>query len=335
VISEETVLAILQSPPGVLFAAAILDFALGDPWGWPHPVRVMGWAISQYRRWAWHRLKAPWLLKIAGIGLALGLVLGSASIAWAIVRGAYRWTSFGWSIEVILLASCFAGRSLRAAAEDVLKPLKAGSLQKARSTLSQYVGRDTKNLSETEILRAILETVAENATDGVMAPLFYGILGLVFPQIGSVPFAIAYKAASTLDSMVGYRDEPYTHLGWFSAKLDDVLTWLPCRLNVITLGAISGRIIAVWRLCQRDAHKDPSPNSGWSECAYAAILGVQLGGLNTYRGVLKLKPLLGKPRRPITPERIQLALRLMRNSFITWVVYAIAVWFIYLEVNGK
>jgi adenosylcobinamide-phosphate synthase len=334
-ISEQTALALLQSAPGVLLAAAILDFVLGDPWGWPHPVRVMGWAISQYRQWAWHHFKAPFLLKIAGIGLALGLVLGSGLSTWAIIRGAYRWTAFGWSIEVILLASCFAGRSLRAAAEDVLKPLRVGALQKTRSTLSQYVGRDTKNLSETEILRAILETVAENATDGVMAPLFYAILGLAFSQIGPAPFAVAYKAVSTLDSMVGYRDEPYTHLGWFSAKLDDVLTWLPCRLNVMTLGAISGKIEAVWRLCQRDARKDPSPNSGWSECAYAAILGVQLGGLNSYRGVLKLKPLLGKPRRPITPERIQLALRLMRNSFVTWVVFAIAVWFICLEVSGR
>jgi adenosylcobinamide-phosphate synthase len=126
--------------------------------------------------------------------------------------------------------------------------------------------------------------------------------------------------------MVGYRDEPYTHLGWFSAKLDDLLTWLPCRLNVITLGAISGKMRTVWKTCQRDARKDPSPNSGWSECAYAAILGVQLGGLNTYQGVLKLKPLLGKPNRPITAERIHYALRLMRNSFVTWTVAATALW---------
>jgi adenosylcobinamide-phosphate synthase len=331
VISEQTVLAILQSAPGVLFAAAVLDFVLGDPWGWPHPVRAMGWAIAQYRQWAWRCFKQPIALKIAGVGLALGLVFGSASMAWAIIRSAYRWTPWGWSLEVILLASCFAGRSLRSAAEEVLKPLQSGSLQKARSTLSHYVGRDTDKLSKAEILRAILETVAENATDGVMAPLFYAILGLAFPQIGPVPFAIAYKAASTLDSMVGYRDEPYTHIGWFSANLDDVLTWLPCRLNVFTLGAISGKIQAVWRLCQRDAYKDPSPNSGWSECAYAAILGVQLGGLNTYRGVLKLKPFLGRSYRPITSERIQYALRLMRNSFVTWVAFAIAFWFIELD----
>jgi adenosylcobinamide-phosphate synthase len=338
-VSEQFVLGILQSPPGVLSAAAILDFLLGDPWGWPHPVRVMGWAINHYQQWAFRFFKTPLLQKIAGVGLGLGLVLGSALMAWAIVRCSYRWTPWGWSVEVIMLASCFAGRSLRAAAEGVLRPLKARARSKARAVLSQYVGRDTRNLSELEILRAVLETVAENATDGVMAPLFYAILGLVFLKIGPVPFAIAYKAASTLDSMVGYREKPYTHLGWFSANLDDLLTWLPCRLNVLTLGIISGKLQAVWQVCRQDARKDPSPNSGWSECAYAAILGVQLGGLNTYRGVLKLKPLLGKPKHPITPERIQLALRLMRNSFITWLVAAIELWSIcskygYFKVAG-
>ena len=328
---SEKLILLLQSPPGVLGAAAILDFILGDPWGWPHPVRLMGWIIQQYQHWALRYFKAPLQLKIAGVGLALGLVFGSGLAAWAIVQSGYKWTPWGWSIEVILLASCFAGRSLRDAAEAVLKPLKAGSLTKARSVLSQYVGRETQNLTEREILRAVLETVAENATDGVMAPLFYAILGLVFPVIGPVPFVMAYKAASTLDSMVGYREEPFTHLGWCSAKLDDLLTWVPCRLNVLTLGAISGELRAVWALCQRDARKDPSPNSGWSECAYAAILSVQLGGLNTYKGVLKLKPLLGSARRPITPERVQLALRLMRNSFITWLAIAIALWIIALE----
>ena len=329
--SAKFILDLLQSPPGVLGAAAFLDFILGDPWGWPHPVRVMGWLIQLYQRWICRLLKTPWQLKVAGAGLAIGLVLGSGLVAWAIVQVAYKWSPWGWSIEVILLASCFAGRSLRAAAEAVLRPLKAGSLSKARSVLSLYVGRETQNLTEREILRAVLETVAENATDGVMAPLFYAMLGLVFPQIGPVPFAIAYKAASTLDSMVGYREEPFTHLGWCSAKLDDLLTWVPCRLNVLTLGAISGELRSIWTLCERDAHQDPSPNSGWSECAYAAILSVQLGGLNTYRGVLKLKPLLGDARRPITAERIQLALRLMRNSFIAWLAVTVALWILTLE----
>ena len=188
------------------------------------------------------------------------------------------------------------------------------------------MGRDTETLSEPEVLRAVLETVAENTTDGVMAPLFYAIVGIAIPGVGAVPLALAYKAASTLDSMVGYREPPYTDLGWFSAHCDDVLTWLPCRCTVLTLGFISGQMQHVGSLCRRDAHKDPSPNAGWSECAYAAILGVRMGGINWYRGTVKFKPYLGNNSRPITPERIQLALRLTRNCFLLWVAIATLLW---------
>jgi adenosylcobinamide-phosphate synthase len=315
----------LYSGSGLLVAAALLDFLLGDPWGWPHPVQAMGWVINHTARWLTSTIMSPACQRIAGVFLGLGLVIGSALASWGLLRIATDlWPPCGWVMEVILLASCFAGRSLRSAAESVLLALKTQPIAVAQQTLSRYVGRDTDELSELEILRAILETVAENSTDGVMAPLFYAILGLALP-IGPVPLAMAYKAASTLDSMVGYREAPYTHIGWFSAKLDDVLTWVPCRLNVLTLGLVSGRLQAVWQCCQRDARQDPSPNSGWSECAYAAILEVQLGGLNAYRGVIKVKPLLGKAYRPVTPERIYLALRLMRNSFLLWVLLALVI----------
>lgn len=319
----EAVATLLQTSAATLAIAAVLDFVIGDPWGWPHPVQAMGWVIHQGCSASWRWIKRPLGLRIAGVGLGLGLVLGSAALAWTIVHFTVQlWAPAGSCLQVILLASCFAGRSLRDAATDVLDKLKTGSLEETRLALSRYVGRDTAELSEAEILRAVLETVAENSTDGVMAPLFYAAVGSFLPT-GPLPLAIAYKAASTLDSMVGYRDTPYKDLGWFSAKLDDVLTWVPCRLNVITLGLISGKMQTVWHLCRQDANKDASPNSGWSECAYAAILGVQLGGFNTYKGVVKFKPLLGKPYRAITPERIGLALRLMRNSFILWLAIAV------------
>jgi len=212
---------------------------------------------------------------------------------------------------------------LRDAAQTILESLQTQDLETTRKQLAMYVGRDTASLSEPEILRAVLETVAENATDGVLAPLFYAILGAVL-GIGSVPLAFAYKAASTLDSMVGYRDAPYTYIGWFSAKTEDLLTWLPCRLTVLTLALFSGRPLYVWQACCRDAPQDPSPNSGWSECAYAAALDVQLGGENTYRGVIKSKPRLGNAIQPITSERIYMALRLTRYSFLVWLIGAIA-----------
>lgn len=304
--------------------AAIVDFAVGDPWNWPHPVRFMGWAIDGYRRVALRYLQSPGVLKLAGIGLTLLLVVGSGAIALGLIYLADRvHPGLGLVVQVGLLASCFAGRSLRDAAEEVLLPLAQGDLERARSCLSRYVGRDTEQLSEAEVLRAVLETVAENGVDGVMAPLFWAIVGS-FTGLGAVPVAIGFKAASTLDSMVGYREAPYTDLGWCSAKTDDVLTWLPCRLTVLTLGLLAGRPREVWMQCAKDGRQDPSPNSGWSECAYAAVLGVQLGGFNTYRGIPKLKPLLGEARRSITAAVVRQALGLNRACFLSWLSLACA-----------
>lgn len=330
------------SPPIALFVlaiAALIDYAIGDPWGWPHPVRVMGWAIARYQEVVFRYFKSPVGQRVAGVGLGLGLVIGSGLVGWAIATGT-TWVHpfLGIVVQSILLASCFAGRSLRAAAEEVLQPLASGDLEGARTRLSFYVGRDTENLSEPEILRAVLETVTENATDGVMAPLFYALVGAALPGVGAVPLAIAYKAASTLDSMVGYKEAPYTHLGWFSARMEDVLTWLPCRLVVLTLALLSGKPGYVWRLCRRDAIADASPNSGWSECAYAAVLGVQVGGSNTYRGVVKHKPLLGEPIQAITPERIHQALQLTRINFLLWLslgIGSLILWFGVVSSTGE
>jgi adenosylcobinamide-phosphate synthase len=307
----------------VLTIAALLDFQIGDPQSWLHPVQVMGWGIQRYSNFVWKRLRQPIAQRAAGVGLAIGLIAGSGVAGWLAVRAAamlHFW--LGIAIASILLASCFAGRSLRAAADDVLQPLAAGDLVAARSQLSRYVGRDTEHLSEPEILRAVLETVTENATDGVMAPLFWAIVG-AFTPIGSAPLALAYKAASTLDSMVGYKEAPYTHLGWFSARFEDGLTWLPCRLTVLTLALVSGKPQQVWQICRRDAPQDPSPNAGWSECAYAAILGVQVGGTNRYRGVVKHKPLLADAIHPITIDRIQQAMQLTRAGFLIWLTIAV------------
>jgi adenosylcobinamide-phosphate synthase len=303
----------------ILVFAALLDYGIGDPWGWPHPVRGMGWAIATSTQFVLQHYKLPGLLRFAGIVLGLSVILGSGIGGWGIVHVSV-WIDpiVGGGVSSILLASCFAGRSLRAAADDVLQPLQEGDLPQARLRLQQYVGRDTDRLDEPEILRAVLETVTENAIDGVTAPLFYALLGAFVPRMGSVPLALAYKAASTLDSMVGYRTPPYTHLGWFSARCEDGLTWLPCRLTVLTLALISGKPRTVWRICRRDASIDPSPNSGWSEAAYAAILGVQVGGTNWYRGIPKQKPLLGDPHQEIAPVHIRQALQLTRSCVLLW-----------------
>ncbi|AUT01426.1 cobalamin biosynthesis protein [Nostoc sp. CENA543] len=310
----------------ILILAAILDYLIGDPWGWPHPVQMMGWVISRLSKLFLQFCHKPFTQRLVGIILAVILIIGSGGVGWVVIYIA------GWlhpllaiAVQVILLASCFAFRSLRNAAVDVLTPLTAKDLPLARQKLSLYVGRDTENLSESEILRAVLETVTENATDGVTSPLFYAIVGACIPGLGAAPLALAYKASSTLDSMVGYRELPYTYIGWCSARLEDCLTWLPCRLTVLTLGLLSGKPGYVCRICRRDAKADPSPNSGWSECVYAAILGVQMGGTNWYRGVPKPKPLLGDPIHPIQPIHINQALQLTRYCFLLWLGIAIAI----------
>lgn len=303
----------------LLGGAALLDYLIGDPWSWPHPVQFMGWVISAYSRGVLAWLKSPWALRLAGVVLTLLVILGSGAIAFGLVwLGDRLHPLLGLLLAIILLASCLAGRSLRDAALNVLTPLQQGDLEESRSRLSRYVGRDTDQLSEVEILRAVLETVTENAVDGVMGPLFYAILGALIHPMAAVALAMGYKAASTLDSMVGYRRAPYTDLGWCSARLEDILTWLPCRLTVLTLALWSRRPRHVLRLCRRDAIADPSPNSGWSECIYAAVLGVQVGGDNIYRGVITSKPLLGDPVRPITPTVIQEAIALTRLCLFLW-----------------
>jgi adenosylcobinamide-phosphate synthase len=310
----------------IIMIAAFLDYQIGDPQNWLHPVQVMGSAIGHYTQIIFTSLKNPVTQKIGGIVLAIGLIFCSGFISGLLIKTvkilpvpAPLLIILQITLESVLLASCFAGRSLRDAAVDVLQPLQQGEVIEARQRLSRYVGRDTEDLSIPEIYRAILETVTENATDGVMAPLFYALLGIIFSPLGSIPLVFAYKAASTLDSMVGYRELPYTHLGWFSAKLEDILTWFPCRLTVITIAILSGKPRSVWQICQRDAIHDPSPNAGWSECAYAAALGVQLGGINRYRGVTQPKPLLGDSIHEITPAIIHQALRLTRWSFLIWI----------------
>ena len=316
----------LSSSWFILVLAAIWDYIIGDPRSWIHPVQVMGWIVQNSSQLSIKLISNKLLRRLAGIILGLSLILGSATVGWSLIKiTTHLNLVLGIVAQILLLASCFAGKSLRVAAEDVLQPLEESDLKTARSQLSMYVGRDTDQLSPSEILRAILETVAENAVDGVTAPLFYAIVGSLIPGLGAVPLALAYKAASTLDSMIGYLREPYTDLGWFSAQLEDRLTWLPCRLTVLTLALCSSKPRQALAICRRDGVLDPSPNSGWSESIYAAILGVQLGGVNSYEGVVKEKPLLGNCDHEITPALIKQALALTRYCFLWWLAIAIII----------
>ena len=194
----------------------------------------------------------------------------------------------------------------------ILKEVKKDSIVEARKQLSKIVGRDTQNLTKNRIIAAATESIAENTNDGIVAPLFYLILG------GPV-LAIAYKSINTLDSMVGYKDEKYLHFGWFPAKLDDIANFIPARISgfLISISSlISGRMgfKEPFKTMLRDGQKHPSPNSGLSEAAMAGALGIRLGGTSSYNGKVSTKPYIGEGRRNMQPSLITEALTI---SFIS------------------
>jgi adenosylcobinamide-phosphate synthase len=294
---------------GALVLACVLDAALGDPRWLPHPVRLMGrlaaWYERRIRRIVSHR---PGELA-AGLVLAVGLPAVSYGMAWLVIALASRLDAVvGQGVEVFLAFTTLAARDLVDHASAVVAALDRHDHVEARRAVGLMVGRDTMRLDEPEIVRATLESVAENASDGIIAPLLYLALG-------GVPLAMAYKAINTLDSMVGYRTERYLRFGWASARLDDLANLLPARLTGLLLVGAAPVVglspSSTWRTLWRDGHRHPSPNSGYPEAAVAGALGVQLGGRNFYGGVERAQPVLGEPRRPLERQQIVVAVRLV------------------------
>jgi adenosylcobinamide-phosphate synthase len=191
-------------------------------------------------------------------------------------------------------------------------------VDEARQAVGLIVGRETATLSESEIVRATVETVAESTCDGVVAPLF-------FLAVGGAPLAWAYKTVNTLDSMIGHPEPPFRHIGWASARLDDVMNWLPARVTGLLIVAAAGlrylslaRLRQAWMVLRRDGGRHPSPNSGRPEAAMAGALQIQLGGMNVYDGVVRARPTIGQAGRSLTPELIPEALSLM------WIAFALS-----------
>lgn len=295
----------------VLLPAVVLDLLLGDPHWMPHPVRWMGRTISALERLL-RRLFPKTAAGERGAGIVLALALpalfggGSALMLWGMGR-LNPWLS--WAVQLWFTYQLLAARSLQTESMAVYYPLKEHDLERARQAVSRIVGRDTQALDETGVAKAAVETVAENTCDGVTAPL-------IFLFLGGLPAGMAYKAVSTLDSMVGYKNDKYRWFGWASARLDDLLNFIPARLSglFLCLGAAllpgcSGR--RAWTIFWRDRKKHASPNSAHTEAACAGALEVQLAGDASYFGKLVHKPTLGDPIRPVEPEDIPRACRLM------------------------
>lgn len=292
-----------QQNGGQVAAALLLDAVFGEPPAAVHPTVWMGRLISLVEKRALE-LEGARPRRLAGFLLALSLpslVFVSTRKLLGAVPGSLR-----WMIGAALLSTTLSMRGLAEAARDVERVLEDGRLLQARERVGHLVGRDTDGLSEPEVCRAALESVAENTSDGVIAPMFYGVLF-------GTPGALAYKAVNTLDSMVGYRQPPYADLGWAAARLDDLANLAPSRITMFSTAAISGRPLLTLLSALDYGPLTASPNAGMAEAAFAGALGVRLGGANSYGGVLREGPILGDGRVP-APEDIRGALRLMRRS---------------------
>jgi adenosylcobinamide-phosphate synthase len=278
--------------------AVLIDSIIGDPPSWPHPVKWIGSGISRFEK-KWNRGK---FRKEKGMMMVLFIITVTFFITILLVWCFYQiHVIAGIVLESILIATTIAQKGLKDAALEVYTPLQKGDFKEARLKLSYIVGRDTETLGEEELVRGTVETVAENTSDGVTAPLFWGL-------IGGAPLALVYRAINTCDSMVGYKNEKYREFGWAAARLDDVVNWLPSRLTgfliLIVHQPTHMKVTKAWEILFRDATKHPSPNSGWLEASVASLLGVQLGGINYYKGVISNRAKMGNPIVPLNKNHI-------------------------------
>lgn len=293
----------------IIPVAVLLDWLIGDPRWLPHPVvaigRLIAWLEPRLRRLVPSELLGGLLLLVLTVAITVavaGLLLGGAYVL-------HRYA--GLAVAVIFSWLCLAARSLQGESALVARALSAGDLPLARQQLSCIVGRDTANLTAEEVWRGAVETVAENSSDGVIAPL-------LCLMIGGPLLALAYKAVNTLDSMVGYRNERYLYFGRASARCDDLANLLPARLTgllmILAAPLVGLSLPGAWRIMRRDGGNHASPNSGIPEAAAAGALGVQLGGTNSYFGKAVVKPTIGDPLRPLDRAAWAGTVRLMYGA---------------------
>jgi adenosylcobinamide-phosphate synthase len=293
-------------------AALLLDALFGEPPEALHPTVWMGRVISAFESAALEA-KGPGPRYLWGIVLALSLpTMVFTTLRWLMDLTPRRPR---WILEAALISTTLSMRGLGEAAATVERELRAGDLEQARASAARLVGRDTADLPASEVARAAVESVAENTSDGVVAPMLYGLL------FGG-PGALAYRTVNTLDSMVGYRIHPYAELGWASARLDDLANLAPARLTALMVAGVSGRPLHTLGIARRYGPLTSSPNAGRSEAAFAGALGCRLGGSNSYGGAIREGPVLGEGSPP-GPEEIRHSVRLMRRCCALFVAAAL------------
>ena len=299
-----------------VLAGFLIDCVLGDPYWLPHPVVLIGKLISALERFL--RRRMPNRLRAAGTILAILVPLISAAVVFGILFGCWMlhpWVYFG--VSCILCWQALAARCLQKEAYKVVKALETDGLDAGRKQVGMLVGRDTETLSETQVLKATVETVAENTSDGVIAPMLYLML---FGAVGG----FFYKAINTMDSMVGYKNETYIDFGRAAAKLDDAANYIPARLSALGMIAAAGLIGLdaknARRIWKRDRRNHASPNSAQTESVCAGALHVQLGGGASYFGVWVEKPTIGDADRAIERADVKRSCRLLYGTSILWLV---------------
>lgn len=272
----------------------VLDFIIGDPYNPFHPVRIIGTLGSGFENITRKIFKN---LKVSGLVTWIGVVLITFLVNFLIVKLAFNISAvFGVIVEGVLLYFCISSKGLKVEGLKVIKILESGDIEGARNQLSYIVGRDTSSLDEEGITRAVIETVAENTSDGIISPLLFGALG-------GAPLAMAYKAVNTCDSMFGYKNDKYRDFGFASAKMDDLFNYIPARLTGYFV-VIASFILGLdyknsYRIYKRDRYNHTSPNSAHPEAAVSGALGVRLGGANYYFGKLVEKPTIGDKNKEI------------------------------------
>ncbi len=289
--------------------AIVLDTLIGDPRTKWHPVVLIGTLIAVLEARLLNPAAAPGAKRLAGLVLVALVLAASYAAAWLLISSLadlHPLAALGGS--ALLLSFAITPRSLAAAGREIQACLEAGDIDAARRKVAWIVGRDTDRLDTAEITRATVETVAENITDGIIAPLFYAALG-------GAPLAILYRAVNTLDSMVGYKNDKYRDFGLVAAKTDDAFNFIPARITglLVVAAAFLLRYDAggALRAIRQDAARHPSPNSGIPEAGVAGALGIRLGGLNYYGGVPSLRATMGEGRVPLAPGHIAGAVRIM------------------------
>ena len=301
-----------------MLAGFLMDLLLGDPYWLPHPIRLIGnWISFLEKRLLGSKTEekhtTPEQEQRRGMLLVLAVLSSTVFVTAVLLLGAYRLHPYlGVVIESIMTYQILATKCLQVESMKVYQELKKGDIAASRKVVSMIVGRDTECLDETGVAKAAIETVAENTSDGVIAPM-------IFTAIGGPILGFFYKAVNTMDSMVGYRNERYLFFGRAAARTDDAANYLPARLSALLmclaaalLPGFRGRdALRIWR---RDRRKHKSPNSAQTEAACAGALGVRLAGDASYFGTLVRKPTIGEAERPIRPEDIPAANRLMYGT---------------------